>query len=93
MGVSTRTVSRVVNAEGGFSADTEARVRAAIAELGYRPNLLARSLITKRSDTIGLAGGAMTDPFFPELAEGVHEAAWGIIIFPAGRRWPGRRPA
>ena len=75
VGVSTRTVSRVVNREGGFSADTEARVRAAIDELGYRPNLLARGLITKRSMTIGLVGGALTDPFFPELAEGVHEAA------------------
>ncbi len=75
VGVSTRTVSRVVNGEGGFSTATGARVKAAIDELGYRPNLLARSLITKRSMTIGLVGGSMTDPFFPELAEGVHEAA------------------
>lgn len=80
VGVSTRTVSRVVNGEGGFSTATEARVRAAIDELGYRPNLLARSLITKRSMTIGLVGGAMTDPFFPELAEGVHEAASSLAL-------------
>ncbi len=75
VGVSTRTVSRVVNGEGGFSAATEARVRAAISELGYRPDLVARSLVTRRTQTIGLVGGAMTDPFFPEVAEGVHEAA------------------
>ena len=76
VGVSTRTVSRVVNGEGGFSAATEAKVRAAIAELGYRPNLVARSLITRRSMTIALVGGSMTDPFFPEVAAGVHELAW-----------------
>ncbi len=75
VGVSTRTVSRVVNGEDGFSAATEARVRSAIAELGYRPNLLARGLITKRSMTIALVGGNMTDPYFPELAEGAHQAA------------------
>ena len=74
VGVSTRTVSRVVNGEGGFSAATEARVKLAIDELGYRPNLLARSLITRRTGTIGLIGGSMLDPFFPELAEGVQRA-------------------
>ncbi|MEM8706831.1 MAG: LacI family DNA-binding transcriptional regulator [Actinomycetota bacterium] len=75
VGVSPRTVSRVVNGEGGFSAATEARVRAAIDELGYRPNLLARGLIRGRSGTIALVGPTMTDPFFPELAEGVQQAA------------------
>ncbi len=74
VGVSTRTVSRVVNGEGGFSSATEAKVKSAIDELGYRPNLLARSLITKRTGTIGLIGGSMLDPFFPELAEGVQRA-------------------
>ncbi|MEM9203883.1 MAG: LacI family DNA-binding transcriptional regulator [Actinomycetota bacterium] len=75
VGVSPRTVSRVVNNEGGFSAKTETRVRTAIAELGYRPNLLARGLIRGRSSTIALVGPTMTDPFFPELAEGVQRAA------------------
>ena len=75
VGVSPRTVSRVVNGEGGFSTATEARVRAAIDELGYRPNLLARGLIRGRSGTIALVGPTMTDPFFPELAEGVQRAA------------------
>ncbi len=86
VGVSTRTVSRVVNDEGGFSAATGARVRAAIEELDYRPNLLARGLITRRTMTIGLVGGSMTDPFFPELAEGVQRAAWDsnlITLFAA----------
>ncbi|MEO0494045.1 MAG: LacI family DNA-binding transcriptional regulator [Actinomycetota bacterium] len=75
VGVSPRTVSRVVNGEGGFSAATEAKVRAAIEKLGYRPNLLARGLIRGRSGAIALVGPTMTDPFFPELAEGVQQAA------------------
>lgn len=83
VGVSPRTVSRVVNDEGGFSEATRHRVSAAIQELGYRPNLLARGLITRRSDTIGLVGTDMTDPFFPELADGVQRAAndVGLTMF------------
>lgn len=83
VGVSTRTVSRVVRGEQGFSAETEAKVRAAIAELGYRPNLLARGLVSGRSGTIGLVGGDMSDPFFPELADGVQRAARevGLTMF------------
>lgn len=83
VGVSPRTVSRVVNREGGFSANTEARVREAITALGYRPNLLARGLIQGRSGTLALIGPTMTDPFFPELAEGVQRAAraHGLTMF------------
>lgn len=83
VGVSPRTVSRVVNGETGFSKETADKVNAAIEELGYRPNLLARSLITKRSNTIGLIGGSMTDPFFPEVAEGVQREAreLGLTMF------------
>ncbi len=83
VGVSPRTVSRVVNGESGFSQATAERVQAAIEELGYRPNLLARSLITKRSNTIGLIGVSLTDPFFPEVAEGVQREAreLGLTMF------------
>ena len=75
VGVSPRTVSRVVNDEGGFSEQTRDRVMAAIAELGYRPNLLARSLVTNRSNTLALVVPVIDDPFFPELANGVQSAA------------------
>jgi DNA-binding LacI/PurR family transcriptional regulator len=64
-------VSRVVNDEGGFGVETKARVLAAIDQLGYRPNLLARALITRRSGTIALVGPDLTDPFFAELADSV----------------------
>ena len=75
VGVSPRTVSRVVNDEGGFSEKTRDRVMAAISELGYRPNLLARSLVTNRSNTLALVVPVIDDPFFPELANGVQSAA------------------
>ena len=75
VGVSSRTVSRVVNNESGFSEATRAKVMEAVDSLGYRPNLLARSLIRGRSATIGLVTTTMTDPFFAELADGVQAAA------------------
>jgi LacI family transcriptional regulator len=75
VGVSARTVSRVVNDQGGCTPATRERILAAIDELGYRPNLLARGLLTNRSDTIGLVGAEMADPFFTELADGVQRAA------------------
>lgn len=78
VGVSARTVSRVVNGEGGCSDATRDRILAAIAEVGYRPNLMARGLIRRRSDTIGLIAAEMLDPFFPEFAEGVQLAADAI---------------
>jgi len=52
-GVSTKTVSRVVNNQGEISQETRERVQAAIEQLGYRPNVLARSLIHQRTNTLG----------------------------------------
>ena len=53
-GVSIKTVSRVVNHQNEISEATRQRVQAAIDELGYRPNVLARSLIHQRSKTLGV---------------------------------------
>jgi LacI family transcriptional regulator len=53
-GVSTKTVSRVVNHQNEISEATRQRVQAAIDQLGYRPNVLARSLIHQRSKTLGV---------------------------------------
>jgi LacI family transcriptional regulator len=53
-GVSTKTVSRVVNNQGEISQETRDRVQAAIEQLGYRPNVLARSLIHQRTNTLGV---------------------------------------
>jgi LacI family transcriptional regulator len=53
-GVSIKTVSRVVNNQGEISEATRQRVQAAIDELGYRPNVLARSLVNRRTDTLAV---------------------------------------
>src|SRR5919202_1102881 len=74
-GVSRQTVSRVLNAKGEIAETTRARVQAVIAELGYRPNLLARSLITRTTHTIGLVVPDISQPFFPEIARGIKEHA------------------
>ena len=53
-GVSTQTVSRVINERPDVSAETRRRVQTVIDELGYRPSALARSLISQRSYTLGV---------------------------------------
>ena len=53
-GVSIKTVSRVVNHQGEITEATRQRVQAAIDELGYRPNVLARSLVNRRTDTLAV---------------------------------------
>src|ERR1700712_6007026 len=53
-GVSHQTVSRVLNDHPNVREQTRLRVRAAIAELGYRPNRAARALVTGRSQLLGV---------------------------------------
>ena len=55
-GVSTQTVSRVINSRPDVSPSTRARVQEIIAEMGYSPNILARSLSRGRSNTFGVVG-------------------------------------
>ncbi len=74
-GVSARTVSRVVNGEAVVSEATATVVQTAIDELGYRPNLAARSLINRRSGMVALLVTSMNNPFFGEFADAVRAAA------------------
>lgn len=74
VGVAPRTVSRVVNDEGGYSEATRQRVLEAIEELRYRPNLLARGLITRRSGTVGLVVRNLTDPLLLALAASAQDS-------------------
>ena len=53
-GVSHQTVSRVINGTGKVAPHTRERVMEAIAQLGYRPNLLARALVTRKSGMLGV---------------------------------------
>jgi len=74
-GVSINTVSRVVNGYGEVSEATRQRVLAAIEELGFRPNVVARSLVSGKSQSVGLIIPQITDPFFPEVVLGVESIA------------------
>lgn len=74
-GVSSMTVSRVINNSGYTSPATRARVERAIAELGYVPNALARGLRFKQTKTIALIVTDITNPFFTTLARGVEDTA------------------
>jgi len=59
-GVSTQTVSRVINGRPDVAAETRQRVLEAIEQLGYQPNALARSLIRRRSHTLGVVTAGLT---------------------------------
>ena len=74
-GVSTMTVSRVINNSGYTSPATRARVEKAVLDLGYVPNALARGLRFKQTKTIALVMTDITNPFFTTLARGVEDTA------------------
>ncbi|MBD2847108.1 LacI family DNA-binding transcriptional regulator [Paenibacillus sp. IB182496] len=79
--VSIATVSNVINDKGRVSTATERRVRRAIEQLGYAPNLLARILKTNQSRLIGLViptarpGRLQDNPFYWDLLAGIEEGA------------------
>jgi len=74
--VSPASVSRVINnIPYGISEDTRKRVAAIIKESGYQPNTVARSMVTKRSTTIGLLVPDITNQFYALLVKGVEDIA------------------
>jgi LacI family transcriptional regulator len=74
-GVSTATVSNVINKPGRTAASTAARVMAAMEELGYVPNQLARELRTGAPTSIGMVLLSVANPFFADLAHACEAAA------------------
>ena len=78
-GVSQTTVSFVINniESANIPPETQERVKAAMAELGYRPNAVAQGLRRQRTNTIGLITDEIaTTPFAGQLIEGAQDAAW-----------------
>jgi len=75
--VSPAIISRVINEDDTLSIrkETEERVRAAIKELGYRPNMMARALRVKETKVIAMVIADITNPYFPELVKGAQKAA------------------
>jgi DNA-binding LacI/PurR family transcriptional regulator len=77
-GVSITTVSRILNGRDTaipIREETRQRVLLAAAELGYRPNLLARGLRGSRSSLVGVILRDISDPFHIQILQGLHDAA------------------
>jgi DNA-binding LacI/PurR family transcriptional regulator len=94
-GVSTATVSRVINRSAPVAGGTAARVRAAIAALNYVPRAAARSLASQRTHTLGLLLPEISGSFFPPLLRGIEAGArengFDLLIHSTQAR-PPRRP-
>lgn len=73
--VSVATVSAVVNDSAYVSPQLRARVERAVRTLGYKPNLLARSLAKQQSHTIGMIVPDIANPFWPEVVRGAEDRA------------------
>ncbi|MGH8890057.1 MAG: LacI family DNA-binding transcriptional regulator [Acidothermaceae bacterium] len=87
--VSRQTVSNAINAPGRLRPDTLARVRAAIDELGYRPNRVARSLRTRSTQMLGYriepahegTSSPVLDRFLHALASTARDAGYNLVLF------------
>ena len=86
-GVSLATVSRVVNNSAKVRESTRVKVEAAMKELGFRPNAIARSLATNRTDTVGIVISELDGPFYGPMMTNIEakfRAANKHAIFTAG---------
>ncbi|WP_169738913.1 LacI family DNA-binding transcriptional regulator [Jiangella gansuensis] len=80
-GVSVTTVSHTLSQRRPVSAATRERVLDAIAELGYQPNDLARSMRSQRTNTIALVIPDITNPFYTSVARGLQDAIQADTYF------------
>ena len=86
-GVSLATVSRVINDSGRVSEKTRKKVLAAMEQLHYRPNTIAQSLASNRSNCVGVLVSELHGPFFGAMLTAIEESlrsAHKFVIFAAG---------
>jgi len=88
-GVSQSTVSRTFSAPEKVAGETRERVRAVAGKLGYEPNAIARSLITQRTNFVGIVMADISSPFYPyvleKFTERLQEADRHVLLFNAAR--------
>jgi LacI family transcriptional regulator len=73
--VSNTTVSRALNNQSRIRNETKERILSIAKELNYRPDFIARSLVMKRTKTLGLVITTIANPFYTELAQGIEATA------------------
>jgi LacI family transcriptional regulator len=86
-GVSLATVSRVINKNSRVSDKTRQKVLSAMTELGYRPNSIAQSLASNRSNSVGILVSELHGPFFGQMMAGIESelrAAGKHVIITTG---------
>ena len=88
-GVSQSAVSRVYTPGASVSSKTQEKVRKAATELGYRPNVLARAMVSGKSRMIGLVVAYLENYFYPEAVEkfsnALQERGYHVLIFMASQ--------
>jgi LacI family transcriptional regulator len=84
-GVSQTTVSRALRRDPRVDPGTAARIVEVAQRMGYAPNASARSLVTQRTGTVAVVVADITNPFYPQLVEALHEqlgrAGYRMILF------------
>lgn len=74
-GVTPGVVSRALNNKYGVKPSTKEKIQKIALELGYYPNTAARSLVTRRSDTIGIMMADISEPFYAQIIKGMEYVA------------------
>lgn len=83
-GVSHSTVSRALHGRGRMSDETRNRIIALAKDLGYTPDVLARSLVRGETRTVGVVVTTIADPFVVQIVDGIesvaHEAGYSVFL-------------
>jgi LacI family transcriptional regulator len=91
--ISYSTVSRALAGHPQINAEVRNKIVKIAKDMGYTPNALAKGLVTKSTNTIGLILPDITNPFFPEVAQGVEDCAnrHGYQVFLCNSNWSVKR--
>ena len=88
-GVSKSLVSTVIRGDAGVSDKSREAVLRAVAQLGYRPNAMARGLVQRRTKIVGVMVNDLSNPFFADVVSGIQQRARELgykVLFSTGDR-------
>lgn len=93
LNVSYATVSKALSDKSDISEEMKKKVRKAAKELNYKPNFIARGLVTRQTSTIGLIVPDITNPFYSEIARAIEETVnkEGYSVFLCNSNWDNDR--